>query len=170
MSTRYGWIGLGLVLSTIVACSSEPPKPAAVTAAPAPAPPPEPRVKVYVTNEASGDLTVIDGERQTVIGTVSARQAAARDQGQPRWQVAVRGAERIAERRTRRGSERRCRRPIAAPTALAKSTSRHLQSEARHPGRQRSGAARHQRRRPAPVCRQRRRRPGQRRRRRRQAT
>jgi len=69
MSTRYGWIGLGLVLSMIVACSSEPPKPAAATAAPAPAPPPEPRVKVYVTNEASGDLTVIDGERQTVVGT-----------------------------------------------------------------------------------------------------
>ena len=69
MSTRYGWIGLGLVLSMIVACGSEPPKPAAATAAPAPAPPPEPRVKVYVTNEASGDLTVIDGERQTVVGT-----------------------------------------------------------------------------------------------------
>src|SRR5580765_4702261 len=69
MSTRYGWIGLGLALSMIVACGSEPPKPAAVTAAPAPAPPPEARVKVYVTNEASGDLTVIDGERQTVIGT-----------------------------------------------------------------------------------------------------
>jgi YVTN family beta-propeller protein len=57
------------MLSAIVACSSEPPKPAAVTAAPAPAPPPEPRVKVYVTNEASGDLTVIDGERQTAVGT-----------------------------------------------------------------------------------------------------
>ena len=69
MSTRYGWIGLGLALSAIAACSSESPKPAAVTAAPAPAPPPEARVKVYVTNEASGDLTVIDGERQTVIGT-----------------------------------------------------------------------------------------------------
>ena len=69
MSTRYGWIGLGLALSMVVACGSEPPKPAAVTAAPAPAPPPEPRVKVYVTNEASGDLTVIDGERQTVIAT-----------------------------------------------------------------------------------------------------
>ena len=41
----------------------------AVTAAPAPAPPPEPRSSVYVTNEASGDLTVIDGERQTAIGT-----------------------------------------------------------------------------------------------------
>src|SRR6266536_575495 len=69
MSTRYGWIGLGLVLFAMAACSSEPPKPAPVTAAAAPAPPPEPRVKVYVTNEASGDLTVIDGDRQTAIGT-----------------------------------------------------------------------------------------------------
>ena len=105
MSTRYGWIGLGLALSMVVACGSEPPKPAAVTAAPAPAPPPEPRVKVYVTNEASGDLTVIDGERQTAIGTYPLGKRPRRDQDQPRWQVAVRGAERIPERRTRRGSK-----------------------------------------------------------------
>src|SRR3954468_5678474 len=69
MSSRHGWIGLALALSIAPACSSEPPKPAPVTAAPAPAPPPEPRVKVYVTNESSGDLTVIDGERQVAIGT-----------------------------------------------------------------------------------------------------
>ena len=70
MSTRHGWIGLALALCVVApACSSEPPKPAPATAAPAPAPPPEPRVKVYVTNEMSGDLTVVDADRQTAIGT-----------------------------------------------------------------------------------------------------
>src|SRR5258708_29817470 len=68
MSTPYGWIGLAAALLA-AACSNEPPKPAPATVAPAPAPPPEPRVKVYVTNEMSGDLTVVDGERQTAIGT-----------------------------------------------------------------------------------------------------
>jgi YVTN family beta-propeller protein len=69
MRTRYGWIGLALALSLVPACSSEPPKPA--TPAAAPALPPEARVKVYVTNEMSGDVTVIDADRQTAIGTYS---------------------------------------------------------------------------------------------------
>src|SRR5712671_6686442 len=69
MSTRHGWIGLALALCVAPACSSEAPKPAPATAPPALAPPPEPRVKVYITNEMSGDFTVIDADRQTVIGT-----------------------------------------------------------------------------------------------------
>ena len=52
------------------ACGQEPAKPAAATAAPAAAPPaPPPAVRVYVTNETSGDLTVINGDTQTVMAT-----------------------------------------------------------------------------------------------------
>src|SRR5215217_7344358 len=53
------------------ACGQEPAKPAATaapTGAAAPAAPP-PAVRVYVTNEASGDLTVINGDTQTVMAT-----------------------------------------------------------------------------------------------------
>src|SRR5437764_1728132 len=68
MTKRYGCIALAVGLATLSACGSEAPKPAPPAAAPAPAPPPEPRVKIYVTNEMSGDLSVIDGDTQTAIG------------------------------------------------------------------------------------------------------
>src|SRR5262245_63610942 len=53
------------------ACSQEAPKSAAPAAPPpaAPAPPPPPRVRVYVTNEASGNLTVINGETHEIVST-----------------------------------------------------------------------------------------------------
>src|SRR4051812_6029564 len=54
------------------ACGSpdggKPAQNAAPAAAPA-APAPPPKVRVYVTNEGSGDLTVINADTQTVIGT-----------------------------------------------------------------------------------------------------
>src|SRR5262245_46752045 len=51
-------------------CSQEPAKPAPPAVTPAPAPPPEPpKLRVYVTNEASGNLSVIDGEKQAVVAT-----------------------------------------------------------------------------------------------------
>src|SRR5438045_4001190 len=57
-----------LVLAT--ACSREaPPPPAAATTPPPAAVSEVPRVRVYVTNEMSGDLTVINGETQAAIGT-----------------------------------------------------------------------------------------------------
>ena len=68
MTKRYGCIALAVGLATLSACGSEAPKPAPPAAAPAPASPPEPRVKIYVTNEMSGDLSVIDGDTQTAIG------------------------------------------------------------------------------------------------------
>src|SRR2546422_9797767 len=46
---------------------SEPPNPPAAPVAPAP--PAPPKLRVYVTNEASGDLTVIDASTQAVIAT-----------------------------------------------------------------------------------------------------
>ena len=58
MTKRYAWVAIALVTMVMPGCGDAP-KPAPPAAAPAPAPPPEPRVKVYVTNEASGDLTVI---------------------------------------------------------------------------------------------------------------
>src|SRR5437762_1154657 len=52
------------------ACNHEPAKPEPAAApAPAPAAAPIPAVRVFVTNEASGDLTVIDAANQTVITT-----------------------------------------------------------------------------------------------------
>ena len=61
------------LLLLAAACSREPAKPPASTpapaaVAPAPAAPP-PAVRVYVTNETSGDLTVINGDTQAVIAT-----------------------------------------------------------------------------------------------------
>ena len=62
-----------VLLLCAVACRREPAKPAANTPiVPAPAavvPTPPPAVRVYVTNEASGDLTIINGETQEVIAT-----------------------------------------------------------------------------------------------------
>ena len=57
----------------MAACSQEPAKPAAATPAPAEAAPPAPppAVRVYVTNETSGDLTVINGDTQAVITTAA---------------------------------------------------------------------------------------------------
>ena len=59
------------VCALAVACGQNAPKPEpAATATPAPAaPPPIPPVRVFVTNETSGDLTVIDAATQTVITT-----------------------------------------------------------------------------------------------------
>src|SRR5258708_2996798 len=69
MTKRYAWMAIALGVAALPACGGEAPKPAPPAAAPAPAPPPEPRVKVYVTNEASGDLTVINADTQEAIGT-----------------------------------------------------------------------------------------------------
>src|SRR5947199_367193 len=70
MTKRYGWMGLAVAIATLSACGSEAPRPAPPAASTAaPAPPREPRVKIYVTNEMSGDLSVIDGDTQTAIGT-----------------------------------------------------------------------------------------------------
>src|ERR1700724_1902836 len=63
-------LGVPALLLALSACSQEPAKPAAATPAPAAAPPaPPPAVRVYVTNEMSGDLTVINGDTQAVIAT-----------------------------------------------------------------------------------------------------
>src|SRR4051812_22638603 len=53
------------------AACKEAPKSTTPAASPAaaPAPPPPPKVRVYVTNEASGDLTVINGETHEVVTT-----------------------------------------------------------------------------------------------------
>src|SRR5260221_10275268 len=59
------------LLLSAAACSQEPAKPAAAAPAPAPAaaPAPPPAVRVYVTNEQSGDLTIINGDTQAVMAT-----------------------------------------------------------------------------------------------------
>ncbi|PYR52083.1 MAG: hypothetical protein DMF95_07105, partial [Acidobacteria bacterium] len=62
---------VGAALFLAAGCNQEAAKPAppaqAAPAAPAPAPPPG--IRVYVTNETSGDLTVIDAVSQTVLAT-----------------------------------------------------------------------------------------------------
>ena len=60
-----------VLLIVAAACGPEPAKPAPSNAAPAAtaAPAPPPALRVYVTNEASGDLTVINGDTQAVMAT-----------------------------------------------------------------------------------------------------
>ena len=63
---------LGGVGITVAACRSPAPPPAAsATPAPvaAPAPPATPAVGLYVSNETSGDLTIIDANTLTVVAT-----------------------------------------------------------------------------------------------------
>src|SRR5262245_50672553 len=69
LSTKLSLFAGAIVLAS--ACGQEPPKPAATAAPPAApaAPPAPPAVRVFVTNEASGDLSVIDAATQTVIAT-----------------------------------------------------------------------------------------------------
>src|SRR5690242_887631 len=69
MTLRHGWIcALPVVMS--LACNREAPSSSAPAPAATPAPPaPPPAVRAYVTNESSGDLTVIDAEKRTVIAT-----------------------------------------------------------------------------------------------------
>ena len=57
-----------------------------------------PAIGVYVTNEQSGDLSIIDAGTQVAGRHRAARQAAARHRGQPRPDDAVRRAERLAGR------------------------------------------------------------------------
>jgi YVTN family beta-propeller protein len=64
--SSLGAAGLLAVLVSAGACS----RPAETPAASPPPPPPAPSVRVYVTNEASGDISVIDPSTQTVIATV----------------------------------------------------------------------------------------------------
>ena len=67
MTTRLLWIGATLV-ATLVSCSQPPQQ----QAAPAPAEPSvsTPAGRLYVTNENSGDLTVIDTATRQVIATI----------------------------------------------------------------------------------------------------
>src|ERR1700681_4241190 len=53
------------------ACGSPAPAPARDAAPPSPPPPAMPAVAVYVTNEASGDMTVIDATAQSAVRTIS---------------------------------------------------------------------------------------------------
>src|SRR5215831_8786594 len=64
---------VSLLLFGLAACSQEPAKPAATTPAPADAglPAPPPRIRVYVTNETSGNLTIINGDTQAVMATAA---------------------------------------------------------------------------------------------------
>src|SRR5215472_18307583 len=69
MKSRYlSAVALALLAA---ACGSQPQPPAASSSTPAqaPAPAPPPKVRVYVTNEWSGDLTVINADTQEAIGT-----------------------------------------------------------------------------------------------------
>jgi YVTN family beta-propeller protein len=69
-ANRIGWLVVPLALAS--ACGGAPPP--ATTAAPAapaePAPGPPPAVGIYVTNEQSGDLSVVDAASQTVVATI----------------------------------------------------------------------------------------------------
>ena len=57
------------VCALALACGQNAPKPEPAATAPPAAPPPIPPVRVFVTNETSGDLTVIDAATQAAIAT-----------------------------------------------------------------------------------------------------
>ena len=78
-------------------CGQNPPRSEA-PAATAPAAAPVPAVRVYVTNETSGDLTVIDAATQAVIATAPLGKRPRGIQVEPGRQVAVRRAQRLAAR------------------------------------------------------------------------
>src|SRR4051794_1859124 len=67
-SPRAAMLAAVVIAAAATACGGEAPKPSAPAAAPA-APASPPKVRVYVTNEWSGDLTVINGDTQEAIGT-----------------------------------------------------------------------------------------------------
>ena len=93
----------------MAACGgSEPQPPASAAATPAasvPAPPKMPDVGIYVTNETSGDLTVIDGVTLTPVTTIALGKRPRGDRRQPGRFSVVRRAQRLAERRPWRGRE-----------------------------------------------------------------
>src|SRR3954453_5768971 len=61
---------LALLALFAAACSREPATPApAAAATPAAPPAPPPAVRVYVTNETSGELTIINGDTQAILAT-----------------------------------------------------------------------------------------------------
>src|SRR5947207_12022516 len=67
--TTYALVIIAILAA---ACNRETPQSEATKApAPpaAPAPPTPPKLRVYVTNEASGNLSVIDAEKQEVVAT-----------------------------------------------------------------------------------------------------
>src|SRR5438552_6718665 len=62
---------LALVITAAACGGTNPPAPAATQPAAAPAaPPPQPAVGLYVTNEQSGDLSIIDVDTASVVGTI----------------------------------------------------------------------------------------------------
>lgn len=68
MAGRLPWIGVALV-ATLVSCSQQPPQRQAVPA-PAESSVSTPAGRLYVTNENSGDLSVIDTATRQVISTI----------------------------------------------------------------------------------------------------
>src|SRR6266540_6944255 len=72
MRVRHTSVVIAAATIVTAGCGGQPQKTSATTVPPASsraAPPPAPAIRVYVTNEASGDLTVIDAATQTVVAT-----------------------------------------------------------------------------------------------------
>src|SRR5262249_48041203 len=73
--SRISRMKLTIVLAMTVigaACGGSTPPPASTqtTAPAAPTPPPQPALRLYVTNEQSGDLSIIDIDKCGVVGTL----------------------------------------------------------------------------------------------------
>src|SRR3954469_7265860 len=61
---------LAIALAVSACGGSAPPATTQAPPAAAPAPPPPPAVGIYVTNEASGDLSIVDAAAQAVVATI----------------------------------------------------------------------------------------------------
>ena len=99
---------------------SEPAADEAAVPADEAAPPP---YRAFVTNEGSGDLSVIAGGTHEVLATIPLGQAPAGHQGRSGRRPPVRRPQRLAAGPAGGRRSRRCRRPTGRPTASASSTS-----------------------------------------------
>ena len=119
MTVRHRWLAaVPLLLS--LACNRESPPPPAAAPPPAPAPA-VPAVRVFVTNEQSGDLTVIDAATNAVVVTAPLGKRPRGIQAGPGGRflyVALSGSPSAPPG----VDEKRCRRRIGRRTASGKST------------------------------------------------
>src|SRR5436190_2568807 len=64
-------VGFGIAILGLTACAASPPPPRVES--------PPPGVRIYVANESSNDVTVVDGATFTVVGTVDAKNYSTHD-------------------------------------------------------------------------------------------
>ena len=96
-------LALIALMCAAAACSA--PTPEAPPTPPPPAAPLVPAVALYVTNEQSGDLSVIDAATNEIVRTIPVGKRPRGASVSPDGKTPLRRAQRLAHRRPRRGRE-----------------------------------------------------------------